>query len=76
MILIRIRIRLGKTFKGRGNHKLSVEGGGQQGGGEDGLFITFPATCTLWSPTDIFLPRRAEELELESPLWLDVFQSS
>ena len=76
MILIRIRIRLGKAFKGRGNHKLSIEGGGQQGGGEDSLFITFPATCTLWRPSDIFLPQRAEELELGSPLCLDGFQAS
>ena len=50
MTLIRIHIRPGKAFKGRRNHKLNIQRVGaaeREGGREDSLFITFPATCTL-----------------------------
>lgn len=77
VILIRIHIRLGKAFKGRGSHTLSIQR--VRGSRKVGRTLNYNPSChvyTVEANKFVFPFQRAEELELESPIWPAWFKSS
>ena len=69
MILIRIHIRLGEAFKGRGSHTLHSEGGGSR---EAERTLIYNPSCHVHdveANRHEFPSHCAEEWELGSPVW-------